>query len=487
MENGKKILVKWWALPWSVLDILVVKKRKDFVEWHILAIKSQNPEFSDWEIFCKHYFSPNTKNPEINKNFHKIGCGGCKWQIVSYPKQLFLKQEIVEENFKKYSEETSFELLPILSSDFYKNYRNKIEFSFGKYIKQPRSSKDLKQKTPEVQEHRNLWFHKQWEFSKIVDIDECWLISEKANTVFSYLKNKLQNSGLIVYDQKNHEGFFRHLVIREWQNTGQILVNLAVSMDFLTKTGQETKRETLKKSLLSDEYLSKNISTFFVTNNNWLADIVRWQDIQTELLRWEGHVFEKLLFDGFEATFRISPFSFFQTNTKWAEKLFSTAMSFVWENINWTVLDLYCGTGTIGLSFLKCQIWSKLIWIEIVEDAVEDARRNAQINWLDSQSLFVAGPAEKVVLENQFVKDSIQNLSLVILDPPREWLHKNVINFVSQLHKDFGCKILYISCNPVTLARDAELFRENNILVKKLQAVDMFPQTHHIECVALLQ
>jgi len=488
MEDGKIILVKGGALPGSIVDLRITKKRKDFIQWHILEVKKQNPEYTDGKIFCDHYFSRESKKED--RKLWKVGCGGCKRQVMSYAKQLQLKENIVKESFKRITESQAVEILPIVPSVLEKNYRNKIEFSFGKYIKQARQSEDWKTKTPEIQQHRSLWFHKQWEFSKIIDVEKCWLISDKANKVFWYLKAFFKNSKLMVHDQKTHEWFYRHLVMREWINTDQLLINLAVSEDFIDRTWQQKLRQNINKELENNVFLKDNITTFLITNNNWLADVVKWQDISIKILRWNGYIFEKLNFnkkdEKISVNFRISPFSFFQTNTTGAEQLFNIAMKFAWKQENWTILDLYCGTGTIGLSFLKCWIWDQLVGIEIIEEAIEDAWKNAEINKLKDKSFFVAGPAEKIVKENEELNKHIKNLKVIILDPPREWLHKTVIQFVSTLKQQHNLKIIYISCNPVTMARDVLLFAEENIHIKKLQAVDMFPQTHHIECVSLL-
>jgi tRNA/tmRNA/rRNA uracil-C5-methylase (TrmA/RlmC/RlmD family) len=230
-----------------------------------------------------------------------------------------------------------------------------------------------------------------------------------------------------------------------------------------------------------------------ITYNDGLADIVRWPNISTENIIGDWYIYEKLILDWIgqekvESTFRISPFSFFQTNTHWAELLFQTAISNVlevWE-IKWKILDLYCGTGSIGIGFLKAGVWNNLIGIEIVEEAIQDANYNAEINGIKDNCKFIASPSEKVLSKNPEIENELTNIWLVIVDPPREWLHKNVVERISQLKEDNNFKLLYISCNPSTMARDIELFIEKWFKVKSLQAVDMFPQTHHIETVGVL-
>ncbi len=492
LEDGKKVLIKWWALPWSIVDCNIKKNKKDYLEWHITQIHQYDKKYTDWEIFCKHFFSPINKDWDVETlgrwNIetslkHKIGCWWCKRQLISYPKQLELKQEMVEDCFRKIEDKPKF--LPIVPSPQEKWYRNKIEFSFGVYM----AAREW------IESKRNLGFHKQWEFSKIIDIDNCWLISEKANKIFEYIKKLCFDSWLPTYDQKFRRGFFRHLVIREWVNTDQILVNLAVFP--IKDQGEISSREKLKNELKEDKFIKENITTFVITYNDSLADIVRWQNIQTEILFWDWYIYEKLSRldkgenGGFEiagSTFRVSPFSFFQTNTHWAEKLFQTWIENtlkIWE-IKWKILDLYCGTGSIWISFLKSWIWESLLGIEIVEEAIQDANYNAEINWIKNKCKFIASPSEKVLNNNPEIKNELNNIWLIIVDPPREWLHKNVIDRIANLKKENNFKLLYISCNPSTMARDIELFIEKWFKIKSLQAVDMFPQTHHIETVWVL-
>jgi len=309
LPDGKKILIKWWALPQSIVDIKIVKKKKDYIEWHIINTHKYNKDLANGEIFCPHYFIPIWASQE-NQNSYKIWCWWCKWQIMSYENQLKLKYEIIKdwfEKIKKYVPE--LEILPIVWSPLEKWYRNKIEFSFGVYISEKEN----------LENRWNIGFHKQWEFSKIVDIDSCWLISEKANEIFKYIKNICYNSWLPVFDQKIHQWFFRHLVIREWFNTNQILVNLSVFEDSLKKTYNDKRNEFLEM-IQKDKFLKDNISTFVITYNNWLADTVKSDKSESKTLRWDWYIYEILELNdhqeiNIESTFRISPFSFFQTNT----------------------------------------------------------------------------------------------------------------------------------------------------------------------------
>ncbi len=524
MSDGKRILIKWGALPGSVVDLRIVKQKKDFIEAHIFHIHKHDPKLVDGKVFCPHFFrmeeeeeskivQDGTKSNKVEENEgrseewndnskfwilnskspRKVGCGGCKWQMLSYPTQLKLKQDIVLDSFKKLSA-YPIEIRSIIGSPLEKWYRNKIEFSFGKYI--TNSSEwwvtSEGKKNIDILSDRSIGFHRQWEFSKIVDIDSCGLISDKANEIFAYIKWLCFASGLPVYDQKTHQGFFRHLVIRQGFHTNQFLVNLSVSGDNLQDSTTQL-REKLLTQLKSDSFLQEQITTFVITHNDGLADIIKSPLSETKILRWEGYMYEQLLFDTKEGkdekaavSFRISPFSFFQTNTVGAQQLFALAMQMAGK-VEGTILDLYCGTWSIGLSFLKAGMGDFVIGIEIVEEAITDARHNAKINGLENQVLFIANPAEKELTTHDVLKDKIETLWLVIVDPPRDGLHKNVISFLGKIKKERDFKLVYISCNPVTMVRDLELFHQEGFTTKTIQPVDMFPQTHHIEVIGILE
>lgn len=506
MPDGKKILIKGWALPGSIVDLTVVKRRKDYIEAHILETKKYDESFSDGEIFCPHYYIAKGESV-INEGTSKIWCWGCKWQMINYEKQLQIKQQLVEDSFKKITKENPIRFLPILSSPLQRGYRNKIEFSFWPYIQQTEEYRKLHKQGVEDEEIEkqgiikyklhdpwNCGFHKQGEFSKIIDVDRCGLISEEANALYWYLKKKCKESWLPIYDQKTHQGFFRHLVIREGVHTHQLMVNLSVSLDNLNAQTSEL-RNTLLQEFKSDPFLKEKLTTFVITNNAGLSDTVRNEKSEPSIFWWEGVIHEELHFweetDETVVTFRISPFSFFQTNTFWAEKLFSTAFKML-GNFKGNILDLYCGTGSIGLSLLKLAQKEKksdtqLVGIEIVEDAIIDARHNAKINGLEGQSFFVASPAEKALANFPELQEKINNLGVVVIDPPREGLHPNVIERIANLKKEYPFKLLYISCNPVTMARDIELFIEKGFICKEVQPVDLFPHTHHIEDIAVLE
>lgn len=484
-SDGKRIIIKWWALPGSVVNLKIVRQKSDYLEAHITEVKKYDKSIVDGEVFCPHFFSDLNNNEIDRDSLTTVGCGGCKRQILSYKNQLQLKEDIVKDAFNKLNKTNDITIMPIIGSPLEKFYRNKIEFSFGKYITKNRETKET-----ETLSNRSVGFHKQWEFSKIIDVANCGLISDKANQVYAHMRKICLDSGLPAYDEKTHQWVFRHIVIREGTNTWQMLVNLWVSDDNIKESNNQ-KRESFVENLSKDDFLKGIVDSLVITYNNWLANTVRWNNSETKTFRGDGFIYEKLEFPTEdpneptkEVSFRVSPFSFFQTNTKWAETLFWQAFKMLW-NIKWNILDLYCGTGSIGLSLMKLGVWEKLIWIEIVEEAIIDARNNAKINNID-KVLFVAGPAEKILTTNTEIKEKITNLWLVVIDPPRDGLHKNVVKMLAEMKKESDYKLLYISCNPVTMARDIELFLAEGFKVRQIQPVDMFAQTHHIECIWVL-
>ena len=524
MSDGKRILIKWGALPGSIVDLRIVKQRNDYVEAHITHIQELDPKIVDGEVFCPHFFWEEKGLQASSFKLQakiKVGCGGCKWQMLSYANQLKLKEDIVNDAFTKIKKKIpDLSISPIIGSPNEKNYRNKIEFSFGKYITKGTGTRDEnseKNTNPKSQipspnivlSDRSCGFHKQGEFSKIINIDNCALISDAANLLLQHIQNLCRTSGLPVHDQMTHQGFFRHLVIREGTNTQQFLINLSVADKALTNNDKQ-KREELVQTIKNDPVLQEKIDTFVITYNNGLADIIRSQDCQTETLRGSWFIYEELQFWNndtntekskvspkpktkkneqtsiTDVTFRISPFSFFQTNTLWAQQLFGQAMKMV-GTIEGTIFDLYCGTWSIGISFLKSWKGDSLVGVEIVEEAINDARYNAKINDLEQQVTFLANPAEKAFITAPEIKDKLHNLGLVIIDPPRDGLHKNVVQMICDLKKQSDFKLLYISCNPVTMVRDIELLVQWGFMIKEIQPVDMFPQTHHIECIWVLK
>lgn len=459
LKDWKKIIVSGWALPDMIADLRILRNKKDYIKAQIMKIHSYWKNL--YENICKHHVF---FDDEINLS---NWCGGCKRQVLPYQEQVKVKENVVKDCFTN-SDFFDKTYSWLVSSKNIFNYRNKMEFSFWKYFVK---------NTPLSE--RSLGFHKQWMFSKIVDIHDCMIAWKKSNEILRYMKDMLKKTGLEVYDQFKHTWFFRHLVVREWTNTWEVLVNLSIASKYLEK--YEEKKHVwnkLQEELKNDEFILKNITSFIVTENNWLWDSVMWPNIKTYNLFGDWSIKEKLQINWKEIEFRVSAFAFFQTNTHQAELLFETAIWMLWE-VRWNILDLYCWAWTIWLCLLKSWIWDKLLWVEIVKSAIDDARYNAKLNWLWDRSRFISDKAENLDFE-------LENIWLIVVDPPRSWLHKDLINFLWRLKKEKEFQVLYISCNPSTLNRDLNLLQEQNFEIKKLKAVDMFPNTHHIEMISLL-
>lgn len=488
-HDGKKLIIKGGALPGMLCDLKVVKNYKDYAQCHIVHIHSFPPDYELSNIKCPHYIYNQNAVAEC-----KSGCGGCKWQIASYDQQLDLKHQIVVDSFRHYPHEIA--VRPVLASPEIWGYRNKIEYSFGKFIKGRGEEK-------QILSDRSLGFHRQWMFGKIVDIDQCFLVDMKVNKVYNHIKDILKNSEIPVYDQMMHTGALRHLMVRQAKNTNQLMVILSVHSNCHNYDG----RVGIMESFKTDGFLQEHVSTFILITNDGLADTVATRESTFEIIWGEGKINETLKIADYDLQFDISPLSFFQTNTKGAELLYTTAIKLSREALKNaspnTILDLYCGTGTIGLSFLKSGIGKELIGIEEIVSAITDAKKNAIANDIPSGTHFFAGKAEKIlqikkseknILSSEFVvQDALENFSgkisdlqLVIVDPPRSGLHEDVVNFLWEL-KNYNpsLKICYISCNPVTLARDMKLL-DTSYQADYIQPVDMFPHTHHIENIVIL-
>ena len=492
-EDGRTIIVKWGVLPGSLVDLKVVKSRKDMIEAHVYELHGLDPTIANGEVLCPHYLYH--YGGQILPD-HKHGCGWCKWQIINYPQQLVMKRDIVAECMmimQDKIDQIGWVPLPLTVNEIF-GYRNKIEYSFGKYItgKKSKEGEEGEEsesngeypwgwKTPRQEHHRQLGFHRQGQFSKIIDIDQCYLTDEKMRAVFIYCKELLKQTGLPVYDQMRHEWVLRHLMIRQGKHTNQIMMILSVADQ------QATLRDMalLHQTLLNDPKLRELITTAILVINNGLADIIYDRDSQSQILWGDGLIREELHFNDTKLSFEIAPTAFFQTNTLGAELLFRTARDMIGE-VKGTLLDLYCGAGTIGLCLLAQWVGSRLVGIELVAAAIDNAWINARLNGLDGKCEFYAGKAETIIKEKDL---NLTDLECIVVDPPREGLHQDVSQFlVSLKQQNPALRLCYISCNPATLARDLALLTVDwGYELTALQPVDMFPHTHHIENIAMMR
>ncbi len=432
-----KVLFAEGAVPGDVADVLLTRSKKDWAEGRILKIY----KYSQQRVvpFCEHFGI----------------CGGCKWQMLPYQQQISYKEQETKDTFRKAGIHAP--VLPIAGSNTDRAYRNKLEFSFSnkEFIPPEQFVKGATEKG------NALGYHVPRLFDKVIDIHNCYLMDDINNEIRNSLRDFALDKKFAFYDLKNHEGWLRNLIIR-YTTLDECLVNIVVAYE--DKDAQQT---------ISDFLIEKNphITTLLFTINAKLNASI--YDLEPQVYYGNGFIFEKLG----NLKFKISPKSFFQTNSYQAKKLYDITKEFASLTGNEIVYDLYCGTGTIGLYLGDGS--KKIIGVETVEDAISDARYNATLNNISHASFF-AGDVIKVCNEGFFAEHGKPDV--VILDPPRAGLHEKLVNMLLEVQSQ---RMVYVSCNIATQARDLNLFSEK-YEIRKLQPVDMFPQTHHIECVAEL-
>lgn len=373
---------------------------------------------------------------------HRDSCGGCVYQGMSYEDEISYKEKQIRKLFNN----IDIEIEKVVKSPDYKSYRNKMEYTFGDEYKDSPMA---------------LGMHKRNRFYEIVNTDNCLIVHEDFNILRREVRNYLESIGLDFLHKRTREGNLRHLIIRR-SELGEILINLVTTSD------TELDKNAFIEFLFSLE-LEGEIKSIFITYNDSPADAVIPEKV--EHIYGEEFIKEKLN----DLEFKITPFSFFQTNTKSAEVLYDEAIGLL-ENIGDKIIfDLYSGTGTITQILGKKA--KKVIGIEIVEEAVESARQSAKINKVDNVE-FVAGD----VLEE--VEKLEERPDIIVLDPPREGIHPKAIGKIIDFKPE---QFLYISCSPKTMARDLKIFIESGYEVKNAIMVDQFPRTAHVETIALIQ
>ena len=376
---------------------------------------------------------------------HFEGCGGCTMLSVDYAKQLEIKEEQVLELFED-AGIRGFEFLGVQGSPDNVGYRNKMEYTFGDEVKGGPLT---------------LGLHKKGRHIDIQTVDGCMLVDSDFNTILKESLAFFQNAELPYYRVVNHEGYLRNLVVRKGIHTDEIMVNIV--------TSSQCEFDMSKfADMINGLELKGNVVSILHTINDGLADAVQCDEMR--ILYGVDYLHEEIL----GLKFKISPFSFFQTNTKGAEQLYTIARDFIGDHSNKVVFDLYSGTGSIGQ--LMAEKAKKVYGIEIIEEAVVAANENAKLNDLDNCE-FIAGD----------VKDTVKSLDvkpdLIIVDPPRPGIHKQAIKDIC----DFGAKeIVYISCNPKTLVDDLKDFIGYGYMPEKVKCMDMFPNTPHCESVVKL-
>ncbi|MBQ7551766.1 MAG: 23S rRNA (uracil(1939)-C(5))-methyltransferase RlmD [Bacteroidales bacterium] len=440
-QDGLTIFVEG-AVPGDVADVFVFKKKKNYAEARLTRLITPSP--FRIQPTCKHFGL----------------CGGCKWQMLDYQQQLLYKQKQVADNFQHLGHFEYPSPLPILPSQKQYFYRNKLEFTFShqRWL----SDEDMiLQKEGKPIETRGLGFHIPKKFDKVLDIQQCYLQPDPSNDIRLKINEFAKNNNLSFYNLRTHEGLLRNLIIRNSSHNEWMVIVV------MTELNQQTKALL---DFLSDEF--PQITSLQYVINQKLNDSIT--DLPVNLYKGKSFIMEQMG----DLKFKVGPVSFYQTNTEQAFRLYSVAKEFAQITPQDTVYDLYTGTGTIA-NFVASEA-KKVIGIEYVESAIEDAKVNSEINQI-SNTEFFAGDMAKV-LTPDFVRQH-GKADIVITDPPRSGMHPDVVEQLIQMSPK---RIVYVSCNPATQARDLTTLCEH-YQISKIQPVDMFPQTHHVENVVLLE
>lgn len=433
-----------YAVPGDVVDLQIKRKKHSYAEAEVVKVH----QYSDKRVkpFCKHFGI----------------CGGCKWQCLSYEDQLFYKQKQVVDNLTRIGKVEIPEVSPILGSKHIKEYRNKLEFGFSnkKWLTLEEISSGQKFDNMDA-----VGFHIPGAFDKILDIDQCLLMSDINNRLRNSIREYAISHQLSFYDLRAQTGLLRNMMLRT-SATGEIML----LMQFCIRTDEEQSQANQVLAHVHTNF--PEVTSLLWVNNLKCNDTIGDLDIQT--YAGTDYIYETME----NLRFKVGPKSFYQTNTEQAYELYKVARNFAGLTGNELVYDLYTGTGTIA-NFVAKQA-RQVIGIEYVPEAIEDAKVNAQLNNLDN-TLFYAGDM-KDILNREFIEKH-GTPDVIITDPPRAGMHTDVIDTILFASPQ---RIVYVSCNPATQARDLQLLSVA-YQVKAVQPVDMFPQTHHVENVVLLE
>lgn len=429
------------AVPGDVVDVQTTKKRKAYFEgtainYHTLSDKRTEPQ-------CEHFGV----------------CGGCKWQHMGYEHQLFYKQKEVENNLTRIGHLQLPAITPILGSEKQYFYRNKMEFSFSdsRWL-----TLDEVKSDKEIEDRNALGFHIPGMWDKILDIKKCHLQADPSNAIRLETKEFATKTNMTFFNPRHHTGELRTLMIRT-SSTGEIMVLIQFFDD------HKENREVLLNHLATT---FPEITALLYVINQKQNDTIYDQDIVCFAGR--DHIFEEM--EGLQ--FKINPKSFYQTNSEQAYELYKITRDFAELSGDELVYDLYTGTGTIAQFVSKKA--KKVVGIEAVPEAIEDAKANAKHNKIDN-TVFYTGDMKKIFNPEFIAQNGTPDV--IITDPPREGMHKDVVEQILAIAPN---KVVYVSCNSATQARDLELMNDM-YEITRLQAVDMFPQTHHVENVVLLK
>lgn len=433
-----------YAVPGDVVDLLIQRKKHRYAE----AVIVKFHEYSKMRVqpFCQHFGV----------------CGGCKWQCLPYFEQIKYKQQQIVDNLTRIGKVELPEVMPILGSARTTAYRNKLEFGFcnKRWLTQEEIASGV------VYEHNDaVGFHTVGSFDKILPIEKCWLMDDVNNRLRNGIRDYAYTQGLTFYDQRQHTGLLRNMMVRN-SNTGELML----VMQFCMQTAEEHAQAMALMHFISETF--PEITALMYVNNLKFNDTIGDQEVV--VFKGNDHIFLEM--EGLR--FKVGPKSFYQTNTEQAYILYKVARSFAGLTGNELVYDLYTGTGTIA-NFVARKA-RKVIGIEYVPEAIEDAKVNSQINGIDN-TLFFAGDM-KDILNHEFIEYHGRP-DVIITDPPRAGMHQDVIDTLLFAAPK---RIVYVSCNPATQARDLALL-DAAYKVTAVQPVDMFPHTQHVENVVLLE
>lgn len=433
-----------FVVPGDLVDLQVKKKKHSFME----AVATQI-----------HEYSPLRDTPRCQ---HYGVCGGCKWQCLKYEEQLKAKQQQIVDNLTRIGKIELPEISPILGSEKIYGYRNKLEFGFSN--RRWMTEEEIRE-ADEITERNALGFHITGAFDKILDIDQCHLMDDIVNQIRNEIRDYALAHELTFYDLRQNAGLLRSMMVRN-SNTGELMV----LMQFRIENDEERREAQALLQHIADKF--PEITSLLYVDNHKCNDT--FGDQEVICFKGTDFIYEEME----NLRFKVGPKSFYQTNTDQAYNLYKVARDFAGLTGDELVYDLYTGTGTIA-NFVSSKA-RKVIGIEYVPEAIEDAKVNSEINGI-SNTLFFAGDM-KDILNREFI-ETYGRPDVIITDPPRAGMHQDVIDTILFASPR---RIVYVSCNPATQARDLQLL-DTDYKVVRVQPVDMFPHTQHVENVVLLE
>jgi len=439
-----KVVFVPYVVPGDVCDLQVKKKKSSYMEAVAVRIHEYSPLRAT--PFCSHYGV----------------CGGCKWQCLKYEEQLKAKQQQVYDNLSRIGKVELPEFMPILGSKKTCEYRNKLEYGFSnkRWLTEEEVKADVKYDVMDA-----VGFHISGAFDKILDIQKCHLMDDLQNRIRNDIRDYALQHGLVFYDLRQNAGLLRSMMLRN-SNTGEFMLLI----QFRIETPEENQQAMDLLQHLADTF--PEITSLLYVDNHKCNDT--FGDQEVHCFKGTDYIYETME----DLRFKVGPKSFYQTNTDQAYELYSVARDFAGLTGSELVYDLYTGTGTIANFVAKRA--KKVIGIEYVPEAIEDAKVNSEVNGI-SNTLFFAGDM-KDILNKDFIAQ-YGRPDVIITDPPRAGMHQDVIDTILFAAPQ---RIVYVSCNPATQARDLQLL-DTDYRVTKVQPVDMFPHTQHVENVVLLE